>query len=135
MVAVFTFAAFVVVAAAPSGMLGSASADCQGAGSPERFNRHWNGHLAAVEDAVDGACNQDGTYRGTIADVAADGKCAIVKFRDAGIISTQGIDCSANDGPVHYVFNDRNGDHRAEIKVCVEGQCPNLKWNRDIWGY
>jgi len=47
---------------------------------------------------------------------------------DAGVTSTQGIDCSANNGPVEFVFNDRNGDHEATIKVCIEGHCPAVDW-------
>ena len=63
-----------------------------------------------------------------------DGKCALVRFRDAGVVSTQGIGCTANNGPVEYVFYDRNGNNNADIKVCIEGTCDDFPW-LNIWGY
>jgi hypothetical protein len=78
------------------------------------------GRLRAREWQVSGTCNGDGTYRGNVADTFLDGQCATARFRDAGVVSTQGIDCSADNGPVEYVFNDRNGDRSAQIQLCVD---------------
>jgi hypothetical protein len=102
---------------------------CAGQGNPAELTiRDQQGRLHAREWHVAGTCNGDGTYRGHVADTFEDGRCALVKFMDAGITSTQGIDCTADDGPVQYVFNDRNGDHRAQIKLCLEGLCPEAPW-------
>jgi hypothetical protein len=123
-VGAFVAAGFAAVVVAPGSALPSASAACYGPGDPFAIELVVNGTLRAREVNVDGACNADGTYRGTIGDRREDGKCAMAQFQDAGVVSTQGIDCSANNGPVGYVFNDRNGDHRALIRVCLEdGPC------------
>lgn len=92
------------------------------------------GQIAAREWAQDGACNGNGVYRGVVADTLVDTKCALVKFRDAGVVSTQGTDCSADDGGREYAFWDRNGDHRTEFKLCIEGLCDNVGW-APIYGY
>lgn len=65
------------------------------------------------------------------------------QFRDAGIVSTQGIDCTTNSSAVQYSFFDRNGDHSAYIRVCPQGLCGSFAWMGSaasfawihIWGY
>jgi hypothetical protein len=134
LVLAFALAASLAVALGPTSVLPSAHATCAGAGVTGQIDQNFGGHVVATEANVGGACNADGVYRGTIADRREDGKCAQVKFRDAGVVSTQGIDCTANNGPVEYVFYDRNGNNNADIKVCIEGTCDDFPW-LNIWGY
>jgi hypothetical protein len=119
-----TVASLAAVVVGPTGALPSATAACIGSGNPLDITLEVNGTLRAREANVAGTCNADGTYNGTIGDRREDGKCALVQFHDAGVLSTQGIDCTANNGPVSYVFNDRNGNRQALIRVCLEnGPC------------
>ena len=134
LVLAFVLTASLAVVLGPASVLPSAQATCAGAGVPGQIDQFVGGNLVAREDNVAGACNTDGVYRGTIADRREDGRCAQVKFRDNGVVSTQGIDCTANNGPVEYVFYDRNGNRNADIKVCVEGTCDDFPW-LNIWGY
>lgn len=95
---------------------------CNGQGNGGEITiRDPQNRLRAREWQVSGTCNGDGTYRGNVADTFEDGRCATARFRDAGVVSTQGIDCTADNGPVEYVFNDRNGDRSAYIQLCVDG--------------
>ena len=134
LVLAFVLTASSAVVLGPASVLPSADATCAGAGVPGAIEQIYGGNVVAREANVAGACNTDGVYRGTIGDRREDGKCAQVKFRDAGVVSTQGIDCSANNGPVEYVFYDRNGNNNADIKVCIEGTCDDYPW-LNIWGY
>jgi hypothetical protein len=128
MVGLLVVAGFAVMSA-PNGLVSSAHASCYGSGNLVPIDSYIGTDLVARETAVAGTCNGDGTYRGNIGDRrAGDGWCALALFRDAGVVSTQGIDCTADNGPVEYSFNDRNGDRRAEIKVCFEGSCANFHW-------
>lgn len=115
-------------------MLSSAQASCAATGNPSEITQFVGGNLVAREVNVAGTCNSDGTYRGTIGDRREDGVCAQAIFRDAGVVNVQAFDCSANNGPVEYSFNDRNGNNRAEIKVCIEGTCAGAPWF-EIRGY
>lgn len=135
LVAVLVVTISAAVTAAPSAMMPAAQAMCRGAGNPviTKFVDP-DGRVLARENAVSGTCNRDGTYRGKIADTFRDGRCALVRFKDAGSVNTQGIDCAVGDGAVRYSFNDRNGDHRAKVKVCPQGLCRYTEWK--IWyGY
>jgi hypothetical protein len=134
LVLAFVLTASLAVVLGPVSMLPSAQATCAGVGVTGQIDQNYGGHVVASESNLAGACNADGVYRGTIADRREDGKCALVKFRDAGVVSTQGIDCTANNGPVEYAFYDRNGNNNADIKVCIEGTCDDYPW-LNIWGY
>lgn len=134
LVLAFVLTASLAVVLGPASVLPAAQATCAGAGVTGQIDQNYGGHVVATEANVAGACNADGVYRGTIADRREDGKCAQVKFRDAGVVSTQGIDCTANNGPIEYVFYDRNGNNNADIKVCIEGTCDSYPW-LNIWGY
>lgn len=127
-VSAFVLAGSATLAGAPVGMLPAAHAWCSQGVSKYFESNDVYGGVVAREESIAGTCNGDGTYRGTIDDRRADGACAYVKFRDAGVTSVQGIDCTANNGPTGYHFDDRNGDRRAEIKVCVDYNCDSAEW-------
>lgn len=134
MVAVLISAAFVVTIVGPTSLLPSAKATCLGQGNPATIYSYYNGTLRGKEWAVLGTCDGDGIYRGKVSDLKTDGRCMYAKFMDAGIVSTQGIDCTTDNTGVQYSFYDRNGDHSAYIKVCPEGLCGDFAWIH-IWGY
>jgi hypothetical protein len=139
MLAIGALTGSVMLAVVPAASASTTEGDigiqtCLGQGEGREIQiRDGQGRLRAREWQVSGTCNGDGTYRGNVADTFQDGACATVRFRDAGIVSTQGIDCSADNGPVEYVFNDRNGNRDADMQLCVDGIACTPWLN--IWGY
>jgi len=97
-----------------------ASAVCWGAGNPVTVSLYANGNLVARETVqYNSTCDNDNYYAGKVLDARTDGSCAYAKYYDAGVWSTQGIDCTTG-GYANYSFRDRNGNRSATFRLAVD---------------
>jgi hypothetical protein len=113
-------AAGIGVAAVQVATAAPASATCSGKGVVGTFSIYVGNTLVARETAqYASTCDHDNYYAGKVLDAYTDGSCAYAKYYDAGIWSTQGIDCTTG-GYVNYSFRDRNGNSSATFRLAVD---------------
>ena len=125
------FSGAAAVAAAPAVMLPGAGAACAGQGGGYDFSLVINGTVRVNEFHDSGTCNGNGTYSGRVGDARTDGACASAEYRDGSFQGVQGIDCTDNNSPNGYSFNDQTGNTSAQMRLCAT-QCG--AWI-DTWGY
>jgi hypothetical protein len=112
----------------------TAEARCAGNGNPVRSTFSYGGTVRVSETPLDGTCNGNNIYRGTLRDERADGNCVEVWFKETGTggawISPPGG--TACGGSSTFEWDDRNGNSRVYQTFCIHN--PDDGFSACGWG-
>jgi hypothetical protein len=103
----------------------SAEARCVGNGNPVTSTFSHGGNVRVSETPLDGTCNGNNIYRGTLRDKDSDGNCVAVRFKETGtdgkwITPVGGNSCGL---PSTFEWHDHNGNSRVYQTFCI--------WNKE----
>lgn len=108
-VIVTTMASLAAAVVGVTAAAGPAQAVCDEVHNPTAINIVVGGVVVGREEAQSTeTCGANNVYFGRIKDTRTDGSCLSVRYRDAGVTSTQATSCDS--AGTRYTFNDRNGD-------------------------